>query len=74
MNKTSQFFFHTNISPCDGLVVSGYSKGLPDKSLKTYLSGAINSYMKFKEMYIVDKTTGEFTGKDGWVFIVLKYD
>ena len=49
-------------SPCSGLVVSGYSKTLPDSSWKTYLAKTINPYKKFKKMYTVD-TTGEFKGK-----------
>ena len=49
------------ISPCSGLVVSGYSKSLPNKSWKTYLTKAIDPYKNFKKMYIVDKT-GEFKG------------
>ena len=49
-------------SPCVGLVISGYSKTLPDESWVTYLAKAINPYKKFKKMYTVD-TTGEFQGK-----------
>ena len=49
-------------SPCSGIVISGYSKTLTDKSLLAHLTKAIIPYKKFKKMYKVD-TTGEFRGK-----------
>ena len=53
---------HFLFSPCFGIVVSGYSKTLSDKSLMKDLTNIINPYKKFKKMYKVD-TTGEFGGK-----------
>ena len=50
------------LSPCSGIVISGYSKTLTDKSLIKNLANAIIPYTKFKKMYKVD-TTGEFKGK-----------
>ena len=49
-------------SPCSGIVVSGYSKTLSDKSLMKDLTNIIIPYKKFKKMYKVD-TTKEFKGK-----------
>ena len=37
-------------SPCSGLVVSGYSKRLSDKSLETYMNLATMHYKKFKNI------------------------
>ena len=51
--------------PCSGLIVSGFSKHKRDVHIdhfKTYLYQAINPYMKFKKMYVVDNTSEEFTG------------
>ena len=63
-------------SPCSGVVISGYSKimydkTLKDNSLKTQLGGAIIPYKKFKNMYTIDNT-GEFEGKQE-PFTVHKY-
>ena len=48
--------------PCDGLVISGYSKSLPDTSWEKYLAKDIDPYKKFKKMYTVG-STDEFKGK-----------
>ena len=50
------------LSPCSGLVVSGYSKTQTDKSLNTKLDKALIPYKKLKKMYVVD-ASGEFIGK-----------
>ena len=57
-----KFIFLVCFSPCSGLVMSGYSKTLTDKWLKTYFDKAIIPYKKFKNMYKVDET-GEFKGQ-----------
>ena len=51
--------------PCSGIVISGYSKTLSDKSLITHLAKAIIPYEKFRKMYKVDSegNIGEFRGK-----------
>ena len=59
--------------PCSGLVISGYSKTLTDKSLITKLAKAITPYKKFRKMYKVD-TTGEFRGEQERDFVnILNY-
>ena len=56
-NFLNQFLF----SACSGIVVSGYSKTLTDKSLLTHLAKDIDQYKKYKKMYKVDATE-EFKG------------
>ena len=51
-----------SLSPCSGLVVSGYSKTQNVKTLTTNLAQATDPYKKFKMMYTVDNTS-EFTGR-----------
>ena len=51
----------THFSPCSGLVVTGYSKGMTDKLWKEYFLQSIEPYKKFRKMYTVDKT-GVFKG------------
>ena len=52
------------LSPCSGLVVSGYSRRstLPDMSWNKNLQGAIFQYKNFKKMYIVDKYSADYKG------------
>ena len=52
-------------SPCSGLVVSGYSQQKTVEFFDTMLDKAIKPYKKFKNMYIVDRTTEEFKGLKG---------
>ena len=49
------------LSPCSGLVVSGYSKTQTEKSLETKLDKVRDRYKKLKMMYVVD-ASGEFRG------------
>ena len=61
-SKNLQF---CHFSPCSGLIVSGFSKqpnGEHIEKLKSYLNQVIDPYKKFKKMYVVDKTTEDFTG------------
>ena len=51
-----------HFSPCSGLVVSSYSKNLPDKSFISQYSQSIDMYKKYKQMYIVDETTDTYSG------------
>ena len=49
------------LSPCSGIVISGYSKTSTEKSFINNLAKAIKPYKNFKKMYKVD--TRELGGK-----------
>ena len=56
------------LSPCSGLVVSGFSKrDPPDITEKGFLAKAIDSYKKFKKMYVVDNTTDPLLATDDFI-------
>ena len=63
------FLLYSNLlSPCSGLVVSGFSKrDPPDITAKGFLAQAITSYKKFKKMYVVDNTTDHLLATDDFI-------
>ena len=67
----------TFFSPCTGLVVSGFSRQKTVDNIDNFFvdnfdttsAQSIKLYKKFKNMYIVDRTTEEFKGlRDNSIF------
>ena len=64
LRKVNKYFLIITLSPCSGLIVTSYSRYLPDKSFETYLSKELEQYKEFKKFSIVDDKTKEFDGKN----------
>ena len=55
------------LSPCSGLVVSGFSKRQPPNMSDGFLAQVTDAYQKFKKMYVVDNTTNPLEATDDFI-------